>query len=458
MPPAIIAAGVGAVAKVGSGLIASSGAKKAATAQETAAKAAAAAQERAANLALEAQKTGTAEAVAAAREAATAAQEAQDRATQAAQDYARASFEEQRNQFNETFGNAQTAYQSAYDQANKALGQGFEGANQAQTNAYMQQLGLQNPYREAGLTAQQQMMQLLGIGGDTTAANYGRFGGNFNAANFEQDPGYAFRQEEGQRALERSAAARGGLLSGNMLKGVQRFSQGLASQEYQNAFNRYQTERAAQLGQLQPLMGAGQSAANVMTGAAGQYGQNMAQNALGLGQSQAQNALGLGQATAQNQYAQGQANVGNIQNLYGTQSNLALQQGQNTAQNQYNLAQARQQAAMNLANAGSNAAYNIGNAQAGGLTNAAQARASGYVGSANAMAGALSGIGQAVSDFPLYQAQIGYLNRTPNAGTGTGYSANDLAIGPVNRNAFSMPRSGGLYGTYSTPPFAPPGP
>jgi len=85
MPPAIIAAGVGAVASVGSGLIASSAAKKAATAQETAAKEAAAAQERAAKLAIDAQKTGTEEAVAAAREAAAAAQQAQDRATQAAQ-------------------------------------------------------------------------------------------------------------------------------------------------------------------------------------------------------------------------------------------------------------------------------------------------------------------------------------------------------------------------------------
>lgn len=446
MPPAIIAAGVGAVAKVGSGLIASSAAKKAATTQETAAREAAAAQERALNLALEAQKTGSAEVIAAAQEAATKAQEAQDRATQAAQDYARSSFEEQQNQFNQTYGNAQSAYETAFDQANKAMTSAYGSADQALTNSYMQQLGLQNPYREAGLTAQQQMMQLLGIGGDTTAANYGRFANNFNMQNFEQDPGYAFRQEEGQRALERSAAARGGLLSGNMLKGVQRFSQGLASQEYQNAFNRYQTERAAQLGQLQPLMGAGQSAANVMTGAAGAYGQGLAQNSLGLGQSQAQNALGLGQATAQNQYGLGQANVGNIQNLYGTQSNLALQQGSNTAQNQYNLAQARQQAAMNAANAASNAATGIGNAQAAGLTNAAQARASGYVGSANAMAGALNSIGNAITDFPLYQAQMNYLNRAPSGGSG-GYSASDLAISPINRNAFSFPAPKPLFST-----------
>lgn len=397
MPPAIIAAGIGAVGAVGSGIIASSAAKKAANTQAQAAKDAAAAQERAAALALEAQKTGNAEALAAAKEAAAKAQEAQDRATQAAQDYARASFQDQQKQFEQTYGAAQDAYQ----------------------NAYTQQMGLQNPYREAGLTAQQQMMQLLGLGGDTNAAGYGRFAGNFDNTKFEQDPGYAFRQEEGMRALERSAAARGGLLSGNMLKGVQRFSQGLASQEYQNAFNRYQTERASQLGALQPLMGAGQNAANVMTNAAGAYGQN----------------------TAQNAFARGAANVGNIQNLYGTQSNLALQQGENTARNAYNVAQAAQQGAMNLGNAGATAAYNVGNAQAAGLTNAAQARASGYVGSSNAMANALGSIGSAAANYPLYQAQINYLN----SGGGSGSLGN---MAEIAKNI-----GGGFNTTYNPLPF-----
>lgn len=234
MPPALIAAGIGAAGAVGGGLIASSGAKKA---------------------------------------AATQAQAAQD-------------------------------------------------AQAAQERMFQKQIELQEPFRQAGLTAQQQIMQLLGIGGDASAAGYGSLAKPFGAEQFQQDPGYAFRQSEGMKALERSAAARGGLLSGSTMKGIQRFGQDLASQEYQNAFNRYQVERAARLNPLQSLMGSGQSAANVLTGAAGQMGQNEAANLYGAGQARASgyvgsaNALGsalsgIGQMAAQYPLYQAQANYFN---------------------------------------------------------------------------------------------------------------------------------------------------
>lgn len=239
---------------------------------------------------------------------------------------------------------------SGAKKAATAQEQAARDAQAAQERMFQKQIELQEPFRQAGLTAQQQIMQLLGIGGDKTAAGYGSLAQPFGTQQFQQDPGYAFRQSEGMKALERSAAARGGLLSGSTMKGIQRFGQDLASQEYQNAFNRYQVERAARLNPLQSLMGSGQSSANVLTGAAGQAGQNEAAN------------------------------------LYG----------------------------------------------------AGQARASGYIGSANALGSALSSIGQAATDFPLYSAMTDYYKRTPAGGAG-GYSANDLAIGPVNRNAFSMP-------------------
>jgi hypothetical protein len=52
----------------------------------------------------------------------------------------------------------------------------------------------------------------------------------------------------------------------------------MASQEYTNAFNRYQTNRANQLNPLQSLMGAGQTAAG-QVGAAGQNYANQAGDA-----------------------------------------------------------------------------------------------------------------------------------------------------------------------------------
>jgi hypothetical protein len=82
------------------------------------------------------------------------------------------------------------------------------------------------------------------------------------------------------------------------MKGIQRFGQDLASQEYQNAFNRYQVERAARLNPLQSLMGSGQSAANVMTNAAGNLGQGLAGSELAAGQARASGYIGQTNALA----------------------------------------------------------------------------------------------------------------------------------------------------------------
>lgn len=185
---------------------------------------------------------------------------------------------------------------SASSKAAKAQTRAAQDATAAQERMFQKQTELQEPFRQGGLTAQQEIMQLLGIGGDKTAAGYGSLGKAFGTEQFQQDPGYAFRQSEGMKALERSAAARGNLLSGSTLKGVQRFGQDLASQEYQNAFNRYQVERSAKLNPLQSLMGSGQSATNVLTGAAGQMGQNEASNIYNAGQARASGYIGQANA------------------------------------------------------------------------------------------------------------------------------------------------------------------
>ena len=185
---------------------------------------------------------------------------------------------------------------SGAKKAGKIQAQAAQDANAAQERMFQKQMELQEPFRQGGMTAQNQILQLLGIGGDQNAPGYGSMGRAFGAADFQQDPGYAFRQAEGMKALERSAAARGNLLSGSTMKGIQRFGQDLASQEYQNAFNRYQIERSAKLNPLQSLMGSGQSATNVMTGAAGQMGQNEAANLYGAGQARASGYIGQANA------------------------------------------------------------------------------------------------------------------------------------------------------------------
>jgi len=117
------------------------------------------------------------------------------------------------------------------------------------------------PYRAAGVNA---LGKLEGM------ADYTMFG----PEQFSKDPGYGFRLSEGQKALDRQAAARGGLISGSALKAAQRYGQDMGSQEYMNAFNRYQIERAAKLGPYQSLANVGQTTANQL----GQYGAANATN------------------------------------------------------------------------------------------------------------------------------------------------------------------------------------
>lgn len=161
---------------------------------------------------------------------------------------------------------------------------------------FEKQVALQEPFRQAGISAQNQLLNYMGLGGDTTAAGYGKYTKDFGMADYTADPGYQFRLAEGQKALERSAAARGLLSSGSTLKGIENYAQGAASQEYQNAFNRYQTNRANQLNPLQSLMGAGQTSANTLTNAAGVQGQNQANTTMAAGQARASGYVGAGNA------------------------------------------------------------------------------------------------------------------------------------------------------------------
>jgi hypothetical protein len=165
-------------------------------------------------------------------------------------------------------------------------------AAELQYQQFQEQKELQAPFREAGLTSQNRLLDYLGLSPGAS----GKYARDFSMADFQQDPGYGFRLSEGMKALDRTAAARGGLLSGSTLKGAQRFGQDLASQEYQNAFNRYQVNRSNQINPLQSLMGSGQSATNVL-GTAGQNYANQAGEAyMGAGNARASGYIGSANA------------------------------------------------------------------------------------------------------------------------------------------------------------------
>lgn len=162
--------------------------------------------------------------------------------------------------------------------ANKAAKTQAASANQAtalQREMWLKNLEMQKPFYEAGLTGQNALLQYLGLGGDPNAANYGAGMRPFDASQMYNDLGYQFRLNEGLKALDRTAAARGGLLSGGAVKAGQRYAQDYATGEYTNAFNRYWNERNQMLNPLQSLLGQAQTTAQNL----GTAGQNYASNA-----------------------------------------------------------------------------------------------------------------------------------------------------------------------------------
>lgn len=181
-------------------------------------------------------------------------------------------------------------------------------AAQLQADQFAQQRANQEPFRQAGITTQNELLRQLGLGGEAGSAGYGNLMRNFSQQDFQADPGYQFRLSEGLKALDRQAAARGGLISGGALKAAQGYGQDLASQEYQNAFNRYQTNRNSVYGMLSGQQGVGQAATNAM-GAAGQNYANQAGEAyMGAGNARASGYIGAANAIGQG--------VGGLTNMY----------------------------------------------------------------------------------------------------------------------------------------------
>lgn len=176
---------------------------------------------------------------------------------------------------------AQKGAQTQADAANRSANlqkQMFDIQNQQQA-----------PYREQGYAA---LKDIAGLKPYLTQ----QFGPEQFAAGI--DPGYAFRLKQGEMQAQRMANQGGGLLGGNALRGLEDYTQGAASQEYQNAFNRFQTQRGNIYNTLASIAGLGQTSLGQTTNAATTAGANIgnaisnAGAALGGGQVAMGNALG----------------------------------------------------------------------------------------------------------------------------------------------------------------------
>jgi hypothetical protein len=173
--------------------------------------------------------------------------------------------------------------------ANKQAG----AAKDAATAANEQQdksLALQTRMYEEGV-ARQQPYANIGMEFTNRLADMQRGGPGAGVNMLNMDPGYGFRLSEGQKALDRQAAARGGLISGGALRAAQRYGQDFASNEFNNAYN-----RVASLASLGP------SAAGVMNNLGTTYSTN-AGNTIGTMGANTGNALLSAAAARSSAYA-----------------------------------------------------------------------------------------------------------------------------------------------------------
>lgn len=195
----------------------------------------------------------------------------------------------------------------------------------------------QAPVRQLGYNAINNI-NALGSGAyntvDQSGANVGNGVGSgyltnqFGAKdlNAQMAPNYDFVLKQGQNALQASNNVGGGLIGGNALAGLQNYTQGIAGNQYQNAFNNYQTQRSNIYNILASQAGLGQSGQNQVN----QAGMNSAtaQGQLAVGGASALGQAQIGQASA---YGGALNSLGNNAMLYSllNQKNSVVPEGYN---------------------------------------------------------------------------------------------------------------------------------
>ena len=173
-------------------------------------------------------------------------------------------YEDAERRARERSGELNPYIQGAYEQAQEAIrGTAFPQADLLQQRgeqagadvmgATREGLGSLKPYAESGQRAITNLEELA-------AAK------PFTEAELEFDPGYRFRLSEGTRALERAAAARGGLQGGGTLRALSRYAGAEASQEYANAFDRFMRTQEQRRSTLAGLAGYGATAGGQAAG------------------------------------------------------------------------------------------------------------------------------------------------------------------------------------------------
>lgn len=199
--------------------------------------------------------------------------------------------------------------------ARRAQTRAAEDANNDLGAARDKILARLQPYMDFGTEGRDELAMRLGLQGDETNPLYSSLLKTFTGEDLENTPGYQFGLEQGSRALNNSAGARGNLLSGAALKAAERFGQDYAGQQFQAAYDRNSADKTRIANFLGNVATIGQNATNsandTQYNASVQYGAN---------------TMGAGNALAAQHIAQGQG-WSNILNAGLTAASLGAMGG-----------------------------------------------------------------------------------------------------------------------------------
>ena len=215
-------------------------------------------------------------------------------------------------------GNAANAQAGAAENAQQLQAQEAQNALDFNKQQYATTQTNEAPYLAAGATGLNALQYGLGTGGTANGSGVGQgslttpYGSTFSAPTgltAQNDPGYQARLQLGTDTLQKSAAARGSVLTGGTAKALDSYAQDYASNEYGNVYNRaldtystnynaYNTNQTNQYNKLAALAGTGQAtAANLAQ--QGQAAANTNSNIdLTTGAQQGQDLTNAGTATA----------------------------------------------------------------------------------------------------------------------------------------------------------------
>lgn len=209
-------------------------------------------------------------------------------------------------------GAAGSAYASKQSgKAAKTQAASADRASQIQQENFEQTRKDLMPYKQAGDTSLSQLM------GQMTPDGY--FNQTYTGQDIYSDPSYQFRLQQGQDAIQSSAAAKGGLLTGATLKALQNYGQESASQEYSNAYNRFNADQTNRYNRLSNLVGIGQNAAAQVGNAGAQTAQAVANNTMA-----GANSIAAGQVASANNWANTANNLGSMATSYAMMKNSGV--------------------------------------------------------------------------------------------------------------------------------------